>query len=380
MRIRRSLFVPRLAQFSVICFACVLHVWIGAASAHAAPSVVMWGSYSNVPSQVSSEVTSARQVVAGYTFDTVIRNNGTMVVWRPPYVSQVWTTNVLAVALGEYSSYGSNLELKTNHTLMVDWYDATPPPEATNVVAVANGVQQFLALKSDGTVAAWGLGFTNLMPGLSNVVAIASGASHYVALKNDGTVVAWINNRFTNVFTNVPAGLSNVVAISAGDGISLALRSDGTVVPWGGLFSPVVTNVPPGLTNVIAISCGDGYAVALKNDGTVTAWGDGFDGDTDVPPGLTNVTLISARQSHTLAVVDPQPPLGPIISGTIVSNNIFSVAVPSISGRVYYLEHATDLSAPVWIPLPLVAGTGGTLTLQDTNLADQKRFYRVRRW
>ncbi len=54
-----------------------------------------------------------------------------------------------------------------------------------------------MALKGDGTVAAWGRNFsgqTTVPAGLSGVTAIAAGDNHAVALKADGTVVAWGNN------------------------------------------------------------------------------------------------------------------------------------------------------------------------------------------
>jgi alpha-tubulin suppressor-like RCC1 family protein len=50
-----------------------------------------------------------------------------------------------------------------------------------------------VALKSDGTVVAWGQnsdGQTNVPVGLRGVMAIAAGSRHTVALKSDGTVVA----------------------------------------------------------------------------------------------------------------------------------------------------------------------------------------------
>jgi len=46
------------------------------------------------------------------------------------------------------------------------------------------------------------------------VIAIAAGSSHNLALRSDGTVRAWGANYDGQC--NVPAGLSNVVAITAG--------------------------------------------------------------------------------------------------------------------------------------------------------------------
>jgi len=74
-------------------------------------------------------------------------------------------------------------------------------------------------------------GQTTVPAGLSNVVALTAGWSHSLALKSNGTVVAWGYNDSGQ--TTVPAGVNNVVAIAAGWSHSLALRSAGTVVGWG---------------------------------------------------------------------------------------------------------------------------------------------------
>ena len=60
---------------------------------------------------------------------------------------------------------------------------------------------------------------------LTNVVAIAGGGEHSLALRADGTVAAWGDNRYGQ--TNIPAGLTNVVAIAGGAYHSLALVAYG---------------------------------------------------------------------------------------------------------------------------------------------------------
>src|SRR5205814_290424 len=83
------------------------------------------------------------------------------------------------------------------------------PNGLSNVVALAAGSIQSLALKSDGSVVSWGSGssgVTNVPPGLGDVVAIAGGAQHCLALRRDGTVVAWGNNASGQ--TNVPSWLT----------------------------------------------------------------------------------------------------------------------------------------------------------------------------
>ena len=113
------------------------------------------------------------------------------------------------------------------------------------------------------------------MPGgLNGVVAIAAGGFHSLALKSDGTVVAWGDNDVGQ--STVPGGLNGVVAIAAGRrSHSLALKSDGTVVAWGQIddgHAPVTETVPGGLNGVVAIAAGCHHSLALKSDGTVVAW------------------------------------------------------------------------------------------------------------
>ncbi|HZI32561.1 MAG TPA: hypothetical protein VFF11_09475, partial [Candidatus Binatia bacterium] len=151
-----------------------------------------------------------------------------------------------------------------------------------------------MALKTDGTVVAWGAGETNdpndgnddfgqsVVPaGLSNVVAIAAGAIHTLALKADGTVVAWGAGKTNDPDGGinfgqsiVPAGLSNVVAIAAGLFHSVALKADGTVVVWGGNVYGQ-TDVPPGLDNVVALAPGATarHVLVLRKQSTApVAW------------------------------------------------------------------------------------------------------------
>lgn len=236
--------------------------------------------------------------------------------------------------------------------------DVVAPFSFPDLVQLSAGGGNFggghtLALRSDGHVWSWGLNYSGqlgdgtssntvnspvLAVGLSDVIAIDTGRSHSLAIKSDGSVWAWGDNysgqsgQFEQFYTIKPrptkvAGLSgNFTAVAAGADHSLALRSDGTVWGWGyngggqlgdgttsgsGVYTPVQVT---GLTGVVAIAAGSAFSLALKADGTVWAWGSnqnlilGLPAETlsSTAPvkigGLTDITAISAGSFHVLAL------------------------------------------------------------------------------
>ncbi|HWX20328.1 MAG TPA: choice-of-anchor tandem repeat GloVer-containing protein [Candidatus Binatia bacterium] len=173
------------------------------------------------------------------------------------------------------------------------------PAGLGSVTAIAAGSYFSLALKTDGTVVGWG-SVPTIPAGLNSVVAIAAGDSHGLALKSDNTVVALGGDSYYGT-QKVPTGLNNVNAISAGYNFSLALKANGTIAAWGD-DQYGETDVPAGLTGVVAISAGFFHSLALKNDGTVIAWGYNYDGRTSVPMNLSNVLAVAAGGDHSLAL------------------------------------------------------------------------------
>jgi len=169
----------------------------------------------------------------------------------------------------------------------------------------------------------------------SDVVQVAAGRTHNLALRSDGTVTAWGLNDHgalgdgTTTDRSTPvqvSGLAGVMTqVVAGEEFSLALRSDGTVWAWGrndhgqlgrgtisgGEIVPARVNV---LNRVTKISAGRDFGLALRSDGIVFAWGgDRFgqlgNGATSYSPvsvpvkiaGLSQVTGISAGWDSALA-------------------------------------------------------------------------------
>jgi alpha-tubulin suppressor-like RCC1 family protein len=177
-------------------------------------------------------------------------------------------------------------------------------PNLDSVSSVAIGIRASYALRTDGTVWAWGQnGYCQLgdgttanspypvqVSGLTDVVQIDAGYEYGMALKSDGSVWVWGNY---TVLTHrgsklacVPEQVADVsaVSIAAGFETGYALQADGTVLAWGdntygdlGIGtnetseSRLPVQVP--ITDVVSISGGNCAGFAVRNDGTVWSWG-----------------------------------------------------------------------------------------------------------
>ena len=274
-------------------------------------------------------------VAVSNAYGGVISSNAQVTVWplagwgRNDYIQAdvpAGLTNVTAIAAGvehnlalrsdgTVAAWGAG---KTNSGVIPNNGQSLVPSGLTNVAAIAAGFYHSLALLTDGTVAAWGAGTSNtgvspqngqcMIPaGLSNVTAVAAGGYHSLALLPDGTVAVWGDN--SRGQTNLPAGLANVVGLAASRYHSLALKADGTVVAWGagtnntGVLPDYGQSVVPGdLSNVVAVAAGGYHNLALKCDGTVVAWGYNASGQSNVPAGLSNVVAVSGGYLYSTAL------------------------------------------------------------------------------
>ena len=156
-----------------------------------------------------------------------------------------------------------------------------------------------------GTYKGWGadaFGQTTLpvlSPPITNISAISSAGRNTVALRSDGTVFAW--GSFNQELTTVPVGLNDVKAIAASEGYTMALRRNGNVVFWGS-FYPVDLLSPEYLKNATAIAAATNHAVILRLDGTVIDLRTTDGSMILVPDGLSEVSAIAAGISHALAL------------------------------------------------------------------------------
>jgi len=206
-------------------------------------------------------------------------------------------------------------------------------------ISLAAGWSHSIALRSDGTVWAWGDNWSGelgdgttedrLTPGqvrgLTEVVAIAAGGDHSLAVKRDGTVWSWGWNKVgqlgdgTTENRTVPVkvkGLTRIKAVGAGNAMgdiegeplgsySLAVRDDGTVLVWGGNDCHQLgdrttkyrsTPAPvPGLARVTAVAAGYAHSLAVREDGTVWAWGDNSSGQLSDGTTSTRIGPVQVR-------------------------------------------------------------------------------------
>ena len=275
-------------------------------------------------------------------------------------VLQWANTRVLGWGINAQGQLGNN---GTASSLVPVAVNATGALSGKTVLGISESPYHSLALRSDGTVVAWGYGgqgqlgnggtaqsnvpvTVNTTAGVSalagkTVIAVSAGSYHSLALCSDGTVAAWgynasgrLGNNSTTasnvpVAVNTTAGVSalagkTVVAISAGGDFSLALCSDGSVVAWGyngqgALGNNTITDSPVPVAvetsgalsgkTLSAIATGGSHNLALCSDGTMVAWG--YNGDGELGNNTTT-------QSNV--------PVPVVTSGVLFGKTVVSIA------------------------------------------------------
>ena len=176
---------------------------------------------------------------------------------------------------------------------------------------IACGAAHSLALKTDGSLWAWGmnmdgeLGLVATGPmsyrdaptrvgGARDWAAVACGFDHSLALKTDGSLWAWGTNLDGELGLGTSGGgphptvtrvgsASDWAAVAGGEGYTLALTTDGSLWAWGdnrygrlGLGDTKNRQTPTRVGSAngwAAVACYDA-SLALTKDGSLWAWGD----------------------------------------------------------------------------------------------------------
>jgi hypothetical protein len=162
-------------------------------------------------------------------------------------------------------------------------------PEGNDFVDVAAGKYHGLAIRSNGSLVAWGYndyGQCNVPEG-NDFIAIAGGSRHSLALRSNGLIVGFGDNTLGQI--DVPEG-NDYVAIACGDYHNLAINKQGSVVGWGGYndYGECDAPQPDSGTTFVTISAGSYHSLGLQSDGTVRAWGSNTMGQTRIYSGAGN--------------------------------------------------------------------------------------------
>lgn len=168
----------------------------------------------------------------------------------------------------------------------------------------ANG-KSTMAIKSDGTLWAWGLNSSGQLGdgttikkniptqiGIDNNWSdIALGFAHTLAIKNNGTLWSWGTNVEGQLGTGIPSSLipqqvgtdTDWSKISSGSSHNLLIKTNGSLWGFGrnnsgqlGIGSSSNSSTPIQIgtdTNWTSISCGLDHSIGIKNNNTLFSWG-----------------------------------------------------------------------------------------------------------
>jgi alpha-tubulin suppressor-like RCC1 family protein len=321
-----------------------------------------------IPVQVSG-LSGVVNVTAGSDWSMALKSNGTVWAWGDNY----------------YGQLGNGTTTSDNTSFPVQVRNASDTGYLTDITALAGGDWYYsLALESNGTVWAWGnndygqLGNghqweNHSLPvqvrdatgtvALAGVSAISAGFGHNLALKSDGTVWAWGLDNFGQLGNNTISSepgllpvqvkdadglgyLANVVAIAAGYQHNLAVKADGTVWSWGsnnygelGDNTTTEKHLPvqvKGISGVKAVAAGANNSIALKSDGTVCIWGYNANHSwAKLTPqkvsGFSGAVDIAIKYYHSLAI-GPLPP-APLAVATLAASGVTDITAV-VSGNL----------------------------------------------
>ena len=289
-----------------------------------------------VPTQLTNSLNNNTIIVAGAYSTFVIKSDGTL-----------WATGSdVNGQLGD-GTFGQGHVFKTLIQI----------GNATNWKAIAPNSYHTLALKTDGTLWAWGLNTSGQVGNGSSLEqhvpvqigtatdwkSIASADTSSIAIKNDGSLWAWGSNGgclgngdLSINSVSVPTIVSSWQAgtdydwksVCSGPSANyfLAIKNNGKLYSFGGLSSGGYGGLGHGLTDTVSsypgqigtdtnwqsVSVGSNSSFGIKTDGTLWAWGqndygqlgDGTTIDKGYPVQIgtdTDWINVTAGYRHTVA-------------------------------------------------------------------------------
>ncbi len=285
---------------------------------------------------------------------------------------------------------GTNLSGATNEVLSLA--DVQPVQAGNYMVIVTN---------PGGSAASIPAGLDVLIPPVitlqptnQSVIAGANASFQVAATGSSPLSYQWVFNG-TNLlgFTSDTLLLGSAQPAQAGSYSVTITNLAGSVLSTNAVLT-VVT--PPSIlsqpANQTVIAGGDaGFQVIATGGGPYSyQWlfnGAGLPGATadtlaftNVQPAqsgnyLVEVTYLADSITSAAAALRVLAP--PTIMDIQVSRADVAISITSFVGLNYTLEYKNALSAPQWVSLPPVQGTGGVIVLHDAGAAANSRFYRI---
>jgi alpha-tubulin suppressor-like RCC1 family protein len=249
---------------------------------------------------------------------------GTALDWAAAAVGSDFT--VATKTTGELLSWGENISGQLGQGSALKMILPTPAPVAGAATwqRGSAGLRHGAGIRSDGSLWGWGQNgngqtgqgsaFNN--PPVSTPVPVSAGSTWQslsagqeftLAIRTDGTLWAWGLNNVgqlgdgTTVTRPAPVQVgtdANWLRVSAGVGFALGLRTDGTLWAWGtngngqlgdGTTTQRLLPVPIGSATWQQVAAGSAHGAALRADGTLWTWG--YNGNGQLGDGTTTQRL-----------------------------------------------------------------------------------------
>ena len=368
-----------------------------AAAVKADNSLWEWGTNcrtsNNMRVTPTKTMTGVKQVAAGYRNIFAIKTDNSLWAW----------------------GYNNDGELGVGDT-----DDRTEPVKVMDDVAqLAAGDYHSLAVKTDGSLWAWGYnnngqigdgtsgsGNDKVSPVkvMENVKQVVAGSLHSLALKTDGTLWAWGYNLYGqlgigswdfNVHSSPVQIMSGVSKIAAGDYFSLAIKTDGSLWAWGdnrdGQIGDGTDTEQDSPVKVMAevkdVAAGSYHTLAIKTDGSLWAWGNNYHGEMGIgtkgysenPISIMNivvysdpveydtdsVTYVLNPGNHTATIFLVKPQYDDVVVSPTVAYNGANYTVTALAEQALVSENGFNLS--VSLPSTITTVANGAFDNAETS-------------